>query len=284
MKKLKLKKLDIDYKRYIKKSASEDDCKKLITEECCIEDDSTGELIALYCKPQNKKKFFGELWNACIKTKFQHSNRLSGIISTSRIFGYSPRSPRKNFCSSTSLMRQQRQEHGAFVKGGKIASEVYQTYNTSLHEKHSNLTEQKVKPEFTIKETPFTSGIVNDNNPLCYHFDAGNYKNVWSAMIVMKKGIKQGHLSLPEYGVKVEVADNSIFFFDGQNIMHGVTPIIKTSSFARRFSIVYYSLQRMWSCLPMGEEIARSRQLRTKMETKGYVSAFRKKKNENSKN
>lgn len=280
MKTVKLSKRKIDYKSFVQKKATEQDCGVLIREESIFVDSSTGQFLGLYCKPKDQDMFFEKLRKTCQSTKYQKSTRTGGLISTSRIFGFNPRNARrKNFCSVASLGYEQKKEHQAYLEGGKIASKLYQQYNPELHQSHAGLCDEKVLPEFKIKETPFTSGIVNDNNPLCYHFDAGNFHNVWSAMIVLKQGIKNGHLSMPEYGVKCEVADKSIFFFDGQSILHGVTPIIKTNAWAKRYSIVYYSLREMWKCLPMTEEIARIRNLRTKMEAKDYSSSIKKKAN-----
>ncbi len=85
-------------------------------------------------------------------------------------------------------------------------------------------------------------------------------------MPVFKSGIKGGHLALPEYGLGVELKDNSIFMFDGQSIMHGVTPIKYESPLSYRFSVVYYSLKRIWQCLEIDAELARIRQKKTKRE------------------
>jgi len=279
MKTINLLKQKIDYKSFVKKAAAESDCETLIAEESIFKDSETGALLGLYCKPNDQDSFFETLRKTCLNTKYHKSTRTSGIVTTSRIFGYSPRNPlRKNFCSMASLGYEQKKQHEALLEGGRVASSLYFKHNPELHGKHEGLSEKKVLPDFRIKETPFTSGIVNDNNPLCYHFDAGNFHNVWSAMIVLKQGVKNGHLSMPEYGVKCEVADKSIFFFDGQSILHGVTPIVKTNAWGRRFSIVYYSLRDMWKCLPVTDEVARIRNLRTEMETKGYVPAIKQKK------
>ncbi len=54
--------------------------------------------------------------------------------------------------------------------------------------------------------------------------------------------------------------------FDGQSILHGVTPINKVSPKGYRFSIVYYTLKRMWQCLEVDEELVRVRQKKTERE------------------
>lgn len=282
MKEITIEKQKIDYKAFVKKTAKESDCKNLLKDEFLLRDKASGQIIALYSKPDHYGQFFEKIRKTCSSTKFQILDRLSGLKSGSaynRIFGYRPRNGRRrNFCSVASLAYEQRSQHKIFAEGGSVAAEIYAQHNPDLFRQHNATAETKVLPEFRIKNSPFTSGIVNDNNPLCYHFDVGNFHNVWSAMIVLKQGVKNGHLSMPEYDIKCEVADKSIFFFDGQSILHGVTPIVKTNAWGRRFSIVYYSLRDMWKCLPVTDEVARIRNLRTEMETKGYVPAIKQKK------
>jgi len=115
-------------------------------------------------------------------------------------------------------------------------------------------------------ESIFTSGIVNENNPLKYHFDTGNFKDVFSCMVVFKNGVENGFLSLPEYDVGFQLPNNSIFLFDGQGILHGVTPITRQTPESYRYSVVYYSLKRMWQCLEIDEELARIRKKKTSRE------------------
>jgi hypothetical protein len=128
--------------------------------------------------------------------------------------------------------------------------------------------ESKVLNEWAIRDTPFTSGIINKNNPLKYHFDAGNFRGMYSCMVGFKQDVGGGFLALPDYGVAVEIAHNSVFMFDGQEILHGVTPIRRLSTKAFRYTIVYYSLQQIWKCLPLDGELARIRKLKTEREEK----------------
>lgn len=50
--------------------------------------------------------------------------------------------------------------------------------------------------------------------------------------------------------------------------MHGVTPIIKTHRDGYRFTVVYYSLEQMWKCLTITQELARIRNVKTQREAK----------------
>lgn len=268
MQTITLPKKKINLLEFTHRPANEDDYEKLLTEEFKIVDESTGKVVALYCKPKDELGLMGEVFGACSRTKFQTSHRTNGLKSTSRIFGYNPRNAiRKDFCSLTSYGVEQPVEHAKIIQGGAIAAKYYALNNPELYESHLSSTKEKVVDDFRLPEVPFTSGIINENNPLCYHFDSGNFKDVWSAMMVFKDGISGGYLSMPEYGVACEVAHNSIFYFDGQSILHGVTPIKRLNPNAKRFSIVYYSLRGMWNCQPLIEEIARARMRREAVES-----------------
>jgi len=267
MQTITLQKRKLDYRQYVQRRASETDCADLLRDEFKLVDAESGKLVALYCRPQNEEILFRFLWEACINTKFAESYRTSGLVTTSRIFGYNPRnSIRKDYCSIAAYALEQPDCHKQVVACGALAAKYYALHNPELYENHLATTREKVVDDYKFADFPFTSGIINDNNPLCYHFDSGNFKDVWSAMIVLKRGITGGHLAMPEYNVSCEVSDQSIFFFDGQSILHGVTPIIKQRPDARRFSIVYYSLKAMWSCSPLNDEIARARMRRESVE------------------
>lgn len=161
--------------------------------------------------------------------------RTGGLPTNSRIIGYTPRSAlRKDFCASVSLATELPAEHRVICEAGAIADRYYAKANAGLHFQHKSLLKERVNPNWRIDDSVFTSGIINKNNPLRYHFDSGNFHNVWSAMLVFKKDCDGGGLNVPEYDL----------------------------------SIVYYALQQMWNCLPPEQELARIRSLKTRRERK----------------
>ena len=68
--------------------------------------------------------------------------------------------------------------------------------------------------------------------------------------------------------MKFEIEDNTILIFDGQSIVHGVTPLKKYSNDSYRYTIVYYSLEQMWKCDTIKEEVLRIRKLKKEREFK----------------
>jgi hypothetical protein len=73
---------------------------------------------------------------------------------------------------------------------------------------------------------------------------------------------------MPEYDMALEIGNDTIAIFDGQDILHGVTPIQYLNENAYPYTIVYYSLAQMWNCGELTEEIARIRQLKLERELK----------------
>jgi len=269
MQTLVLEKKKIDLREFVQRRANESDCETLLKDEFRLIDKESQKVVCLYIKPSEDAKALDDIFECCTEVKYQESYRTSGLKTTSRIFGYNPRNAiRKDFCSITSFATEQPNQHAKIMSGGAIAAKHYALHNSELYAEHLKTTTERVVEDYRHADVPFTSGIINDNNPLCYHFDSGNFKDVWSAMIVLKKDIGGGYLSMPEYGVMCEVKDKSIFYFDGQSILHGVTPITKLRPDSRRFSIVYYSLRAMWNCAPLREEIARARMRREQVEQK----------------
>lgn len=196
--------------------------------------------------------------------------RTAGMQGQSRVFGWMPRRTlRTDFCHIAQLAIENPGAHQAISTYAEQVSTWYERYNPGLYAKHEALMQEKISQDYRMPDAPktvFTSGIVNKDNSLPYHFDAGNFRDVWSCMLVFKRDIQGGHLSVPELDLGFQLKNNSLFMFDGQGILHGVTPITKTSRKAYRYSIVYYSLQQMWNCLPITDEIIRIRQKKTERE------------------
>lgn len=272
MKELTVKKKIISGKELLRRTAYETDFSTFINEPVTIRDADTGKIILVYDYLDHEET---RPIAALKRIKFQTADRSSGLMSTSRTIGYQPRvAHRRDFCSAAGLASESPVEHGALCSLARPLSKMYAKYFPDVFAEHASLTQNKVREEFRILDTPFTSGIVNKDNQLKYHFDSGNYKDVKSAMIVYKKNIVGGHLAIPEYDIGLELRNKSVLIFDGQGILHGVTPIVHTAPDAYRYSIVFYSLQAMWKCLTPHEELERIRRVKTLREFKRIKNKF----------
>lgn len=249
-----------DFKR---RSAVEEDYADLITEPTIVRDPDEGRVKIVYLELVDNHR---PLVAALKKIDYRRDSRTSGMLTESRTFGYLPRTTlRRDFCTTSLLAHEMPKAHEMVMSYADRVSKYYEQFDPDLYHEHQREVE-RILPDYKIDNTVFTSGIINKNNPLPYHHDAGNIRNVWSNMLVFKHKIEGGYLSVPEYDVGFELKDNSLLMFDGQNLIHGVTPIHKKAKESHRFSIVFYSMQKMWNCLPPEEEIERIQQLRDERE------------------
>ena len=256
MKTIKLNKRNIDLKSLKFKKPSSTDFSHVIREDCIVE--TEGNLPMLYMKADLDEKKLLDCFRA---TKCTDSVRTSGLKTLSACLGYKPRVKMKDdFCSMAAMASNSPMEHETFLEYSRQMASIYKKKFPKIYKSHMDSLKRKDKEvlaDYIIQKTPFTSGIVNKNNPLKYHKDQGNIRNTLSCMIVLKNDVTGGYLSLPEYDVAFEVASSTIFFFNGQDILHGVTPFRLISSRGYRYSVVFYTLENMWKCLPIDEEIKR---------------------------
>lgn len=263
MKFIDLEKRKLNLADYKKRSAIESDFEIFINESCTIRIDGKIEVVYIENVEEDLKSIFEAIQNI----KYAKSTRTSGLISTSRIFGYAPKNVTRNQpCRITTLAYEFPRQHSIVEKTAEIAKKYYEMYNPKKAEEHMKLTDEKILPQYKISNTMYTSGIINENNPLKYHFDAGNFVDTWSAMFAFRKNTQGGYLSIPELNCGIEIRNNSLLLFDGQSLLHGVTPIKKLSKDAKRYTIVYYSLKQMWNCKPIDEEIVEMRNRRNDIE------------------
>jgi hypothetical protein len=248
----------LNYKKYVKRKASTDDCINEITEPCKVFDQD-GNLLCVY-------DMIGidttDLVSELKDVKYGETTRTGGLVTTSRIFGFQPRLERRQraFCNQTSLANENPKVEGMLRKLASHITKKYMDTSPEVFENHKKLLD-KVIDEWRMPDSLFTSGIINKNNALAYHFDAGNFKDVLSCMLVLREEMEGGWLCVPEIQTRFLLKHNSLFMFDGQKILHGVSPMNKMSEDAYRFSIVYYSLKGMWKCLTLTEELARAREI-----------------------
>lgn len=256
----------VDLKEFKMRSALESDCSRLVDYDCLVT--ANGSPRILYCRVGADTSNLR--W--AVKTiQYEETTRTNGLKTRSAIFGFSPRvTMRKDFCSATAMARNFPKQHHVICGFAKELVKIYEEYFPDTLDRHYKMVGDKVKDEWKLAKTPFTSGIVNKNNPLKYHHDAGNFKNVLSNMIVLKRGVGGGRLACPEFDLKFECDDNHVVIFDGAQILHGVTPIIKPEGDENcyRYSVVYYSLEQMWNCENINDEVKRIRKVKKEREFK----------------
>lgn len=198
-----------------------------------------------------------------------------GIENHSRTFGMAPRKPfqTREACRPTSLSYEQPNEHDVLVRTADRLSQIMRQIAPDVYEKDAQETAEVDKEWRISEDSLWTSGVINKTSTLPYHYDGNNF-NMWSAMPVVRRGIRGGALSMPEYGVTVECRDGWVLFFPGYRYLHGVTPIVHTAKDAYRYSVVYYCLRGMKDCFTYAVEQAEARKKRTAREV-GLASAVK---------
>lgn len=261
---MKLERRKLNPNDFIRRGASESDCSLLIDQPCVIESDGK-KIIYGHFTPGEVE----QLRVACLGLKYQKSERVSGLMSESRIFGYQPRSPFRSryYCSLALTANQHPKSHRSLIEFGSKMMDLLKKHAPEYCEEYEKQTSE-VRSCWKIPGTYFTSGIVNKTTALNYHYDVGNFKGVMSAMAVMKNGVAGGRLCLPELDAKLELRDGTYLLFDGQDWLHGVTPIIKQNANSYRFSVVYYALEDMKMCGTPEDELALGRKWRMEQELK----------------
>lgn len=171
--------------------------------------------------------------------------RAKGMKSKSAVFGnIGPSGPMKRFTPTSAAWSWNSPEsHNALSGYASLLADKFIAEGPAevcaLHES----TKATIHQDWQIASTCWTSGIVNDTANLFYHYDKNNVEGTWSAMVVMRAGVKGGYLHIPEYELTLPCNNGDVLFFPGMHVLHGVTPMEKSLPSGYRFSAVYYSIK-----------------------------------------
>jgi hypothetical protein len=246
---------------------------KAVSETDCMETVYPGTIIELDEKPilvygVLPKEFSTRVVRSILpNVRFSKNRRLTQLKNQTEVkhtfdvnFGYNP--PNRVFNTSAGACRFNEDNpnwYAELVKlGNCIAREHYAQLNPERYAHQMKFLEEKIAPHWRIKGTPFTQGVINDANALGYHYDRDNVPGGWSCMVYFKEGVQGGNLIVPALRLKFMCADRAFMLFDGQSLMHGVTPITKLNDKAYRYSIVYYARESMVGLGTLEEELAKS--------------------------
>lgn len=261
--------MKVDSKLFIKRQALPEHYDELITDSCVVIDNGEPRVvyIDLDAIGEDSTSLVKVLQQIPLNMFARGQRRANGMQSETVTVGWQPRKAlRHDYCHLSKLGSIHPELHNEIVRYAQQVSTWYQRFNPELYNQHASITQEKISDDYKLPRTVFTSGVINRNNSIPYHFDAGNFKDVWSCMLAFKNKTEGGYLSCPEYRIGFEIKNNSLLMFDGQSLIHGVTPIKLLTNKSYRYTIVYYSLQQMWNCLPITEELARIRAVKAQRE------------------
>jgi hypothetical protein len=227
------------------------DYDKVIKEDCFIE--LEGNMPMYYIKLSN---LHSALRYSLNNLKFHETIRSNGIKShASVLIGNKPANPSKeDFCHKATIQLQHGREHEVLMQTAQLLSDEFQAWMPRYNELAKgllSLPRHKILPNYMIGETVFTSGIVNKNNPIAYHYDTANMSGCLSCLLVVRGNMAGGLLVLPEYRAAIACQDEYLLIFNGRKILHGVSELIPLAGAINpyRYSIVFYTIENMTKCL-----------------------------------
>lgn len=199
-----------------------------------------------------------------------HANvsRTGGSRTDTTSFGYQAAQPllRRSACKPCGgALIAQRHHHTICEAATDLHTEYERVLPEHADDDHARAT-TAIHPDWFLGESHWTSGVLNLNSPIAYHYDANNLP-CWSAMVVIRREIRGGHLHVPEYGLVVPCRDGDIVYFPGYETLHSVTPMRRLSPSAYRYTAVYYTVARMAKCGPAAEQVGIAQRRRTATET-----------------
>lgn len=228
-----------------------------------IRDADTGEMIAASLPFDGTAR----LRRLLPEMDYTGLQRAKNYRSKSKTFGFAPRRPlvRRESCSLSALASSRPDIQAALTE----LSDQCATTLTSIAPdtvETDRETMQAVLPEWRMgEEKLWTSGVVNKTAQLPYHRDGFNFPT-WSAMPVIRRGVRGGHLHLPEYDLVVPCQDGYAVYFAGHQLVHGVTPITLKQKDGYRYSVVFYALRGMKDCYTYAVETAEGQRKRSERE------------------
>jgi hypothetical protein len=270
MKTIEVKRREVDRSALRLRPARESDFTRVVAEPTIITEDGEPQIVyADWTEPVSAVlRGLGELR---LPTAISYRSRSAGLLHNARSFGFNPRIAfRQDFCCKSVLASEQPALHQELECWAGVAAAALAQYVPKVHAVQTATVTERVKPEWWLPGGAFTSGIINSNSALAYHTDAGNFRDLWSAMVVLTRDMPRGGaLSVPEYdtGFDFRRSSPTLFIFNGQKLIHGVTPIARAAR-GYRYSIVFYALRGMCRCGTRDEELARIRLVKTEREVR----------------
>ncbi|HVW97170.1 MAG TPA: hypothetical protein VHA56_14460 [Mucilaginibacter sp.] len=228
----------------------------LIEDSCRIDLDKGRSIIYL----NENDACVDELLPHLLKLKFTKAERKASK-QWSKLFGGVPAGINKSsHCSRGGVINQNSDLHNLLCnKYGRWMTSLLNDYLSPwLKIGKKFLAVNPIHDDYIMYDGIHTSGIINKNNEMLYHMDTENRKHMYSAMIVYKKDVSGGYLVFPEYGFAVKLSNRSVILFYGKGLIHGVTPTIKHSKNAYRFSVVFYTMDKLQKCEEFNKEIQKA--------------------------
>lgn len=193
--------------------------------------------------------------------KYARERRLSGVYSgLNKTFGYMPSNGIfRRHCGVTAMFSHQRAEFVELCHQAAYASEFLKMYFPEEHSAAMGFLDKSVAACWRLPNSVFTGGIANKDNPIDYHKDKANAPGTLAVMASFRSSsVRGGWLNFPEYGVRLLLPNACWIAFPNSAWMHGVTPV-QVGKGGGRYSVVFFTNERMASCGTPAEELKKAR-------------------------
>jgi hypothetical protein len=198
-------------------------------------------------------------WDDPPLEKVNNAGRLSGLHVAHRVFGFTPpQAMRKRYGCSRSRFDADYPETTLLIARFTVLAEwVFRTFAPDVHERTGAMVREVIADDWRIRGTLWSSGIINNMAALPMHKDSGNVRESWSAMLGCRKQMNGGYLYLADYDTYLTIPHGSVSIFDGQSVVHGVTPLRPLGPDSERYTIVTYAKQGLRGCADCKEDEGR---------------------------
>jgi hypothetical protein len=177
----------------------------------------------------------------------------------SSVIGYFDRYPRMNYCRSCAWNYAHPNEWKKAIPMIEEISSLFKKYAFDKYDYQANVA-AKVKKDWLIGESVFSTVTINKNFRTALHRDGLNLEDSFSAFNVLRAGnFIGGNLVFPRYRIAISADNQDLLFFMPQE-PHGNTEMkaINGKSY-ERISLVYYLRDKMRNCGTIEEELERGR-------------------------
>tara|TARA_B100000424_G_C22858838_1_gene457796 strand:- start:426 stop:875 length:450 start_codon:yes stop_codon:yes gene_type:complete len=129
----------------------------------------------------------------------------------------------------------------AMTMAGREALKIIQSVAPELYDIHRDAVLTKVPEKWRFCDL-FTSSISNYNIAAPIHKDTLNVKGALNVIITKRLNSTGGNLFIPDYGITMNSAHDSMLVYPAWRNTHGVTPINATHDGGYRNSLIWYAL------------------------------------------
>ena len=147
-----------------------------------------------------------------------------------------------NIISSVHQHRTAKQFIKAMMLLCRESESLIKKHLPKVYKKQKEVIKENVAKNWQFSDL-YTSSISNYNISAAYHRDTGNLKDTVNVIFSKRFDSEGGYLSVPDYDVTIECADNSMICYPAWKNVHGVTPIHANSEGGYRNSLIFYPLK-----------------------------------------